>query len=103
RAPPRRAARGRCPAAGWAHYLPNPTAAPQLYRLLGGIANGPREGRQPPVADHPGPHGPRSPEAPPLDRAEALRRVGGDEGLLAEVAGLFLGELGGWARGLRAA
>jgi HPt (histidine-containing phosphotransfer) domain-containing protein len=38
-----------------------------------------------------------------LDRAEALRRAGGDEGLLGQLARLFLGEAPAWLAEARAA
>ena len=74
--------RERCLTAGFDDYLPKPiqagTLAAALDRLIGGV-----RGAAPPAEPPPD-------DRPAFDRRAALEGLGGDEGLLDEILGLFL-------------
>jgi CheY-like chemotaxis protein/HPt (histidine-containing phosphotransfer) domain-containing protein len=74
----------RCLAAGMDGYVSKPIRARELFAALERLA----APAAPPPAPEPAP-------GPALDEAEALGQAGGDAGLLAELADIFLGECPG--------
>jgi CheY-like chemotaxis protein len=84
--------RERCLQAGMDGYIAKPVQAAELWRVIDALA--PRAVL--PAAPVCPPAAPACPPAEPkeegLDRAEALRRVNGDEALLSEIATLFLAD-----------
>ena len=91
--------RERCLEAGMDDYLAKPIQADDLFRVLEAIT--PSTGREPPPAVQAAVTSPSSPG--PVNWAEALKRVGGDAGLLSELLTVFLAELPHWRTGLRQA
>ncbi len=83
--------RERCLATGMDGYVAKPLRAEELFGVVEGLA-----------ADGAGTKAPASAEAA-FDEATAIRRVGGDRELLAELAGLFLGQCPLWMAEIRAA
>lgn len=86
--------RERCLQAGMDDYLSKPIQAPLLYAAV--------EGAQTSASAPPPDTGPTS-DAAPVDWKKAVAQVGGDEAVIAELAGLFLAECPGLETGIREA
>jgi PAS domain S-box-containing protein len=90
--------RERCLEAGMDDYLAKPIQADDLFRALERISPASKT-EAPAILSPPA----RSAATGPVNWAEALKRVGGDDGLLCELLTVFLAELPQWRSGLRQA
>jgi CheY-like chemotaxis protein len=90
--------RERCLAAGADGYVSKPLQPYELYQTIDAAVPPAPGGPLPPSPPPPAVERVQeSPSAPPVfDRAEAMRRVGGDETILQEVAAMFLDECPRW-------
>jgi PAS domain S-box-containing protein len=89
--------RERCLNAGMDDYLAKPIQADDLFRMLEGIApTKPAHAARVETAAPPA-------QAGPVNWNEALKRVGGDAGLLGELLTVFLAELPHWRSALKQA
>jgi PAS domain S-box-containing protein len=92
--------RERCLAAGMDDYVTKPVQRTELARVLAWAASLTAEPSEPPTTPLPEPPS-TVPDA--CDRAAAVERLGGDEDLFAEVAGLFLADAPGQVAQIRRA
>src|SRR5438477_12435156 len=101
--------RERCLAAGMDGYVAKPIRPEALWQAIAEVVPAAAAAEKDGPAGEPGaaggedamPSGEPVPQA--FGREEALQRVGGDEQLLRELAGLFLAESPGWPREVRGA
>jgi two-component system, sensor histidine kinase and response regulator len=85
--------RERCLAAGMDGYASKPLQPRELFEVIDNVA----AAGDPGGAEGPGP----SATGPAFNEAEALGRTGGDQELLRELMGVFLGEYPGWLAEIR--
>src|SRR5262249_12825021 len=106
--------RDRALRAGFDAYVSKPIQLDELFAAIDDVTRrraaelaerSADEGESGPVSVPSGSHAVPSTAPPPplLDETAALARAGGDRALLAEICGLFLDEVPGWMKDLRAA